>query len=107
LGWRVEGLNAAGALGHSAAHGRMLPILVGHGGFILQSTIDVAFRAALGLTRAAAHKLACTINAHQVTAASSIFRTAYSLGKVGADPATPAAPGPSARAIPLVPTGVG
>ena len=32
LGWRVEGLNADGALGHSAAHDRMLPILVGHGG---------------------------------------------------------------------------
>ena len=90
-GWRVEGLNAAGALGCTASHDRMVPILLGHGGFILRSTVDVVFQTALGLTRTAAHKLACSLNAHQVTAASSIFRTAYSLRMGGANPAAPAA----------------
>jgi hypothetical protein len=107
LGWRVEGVNAEGALGHTASHDRMLPILVGHGGFILQSTVDTAFQAALGLKRVAAHKLACNLNAHQATAASNIFRTAHSLSKFGAHPASPSAAGPSARATPTVTTGVG
>lgn len=107
LGWRVEGVNAEGALGNTASHDRMLPILVGHGGFILQSTVDTAFQAALGLKRVAAHKLACNLNAHQATAASNIFRTAHSLSKVGAHPAAPSAAGPSARTTPTVPTGVG
>ena len=109
-GWRVEGLNAAGALGCTPSHDRMVPILLGHGGFILQSTVDVVFQTALGLTRTAAHKLACSLNAHQVTAASSIFRTAYSLRRVGANPAAPAVaggPSSSVRATLPVPSGVG
>ena len=82
----------------------------GQSGFILQSTVDTAFQAALGLQRVAAHKLACNLlNAHQATAASNIFRTAHSLSKkVGAHLAAPSAAGPSAaRTAPTVPTGVG
>ena len=108
LGWCVEGLNLEGALGLTASHdGLHAAILVGHGGFILQPTVDTAFQAAL--KRVAAHKLACNLNAHQATAASNILRTAPSLSKVGAHPAAPrSAAGPSARATPtVVPTGVG
>jgi hypothetical protein len=102
LGWTVQGLNADGKLGTTAAHDRMLPLLVGHAGFILQSTVDTVFQAALGLSRAAANKLACALNAHQVTSASKTFSTAARLKRLGPSPAAaPTEAGPSsAAAIP-------
>jgi hypothetical protein len=110
LGWTVEGLNAAGELGTAPAHDRMLPVLVGHAGFILQSTVNTAFKGALGLSRQAAHKLACALNVHQVASASRVFGTAASLKRLGPDPTaataantasasrTPSARRPSAHA---------
>ena len=102
LGWTVQGLTADGQLGTTDAHDRMLPLLVGHAGFILQSTVDTVFQAALGLSRAAANKLACTLNAHQVTSASKTFSTAARLKRLGPSPAAaPTEAGPSsAAAIP-------
>jgi hypothetical protein len=88
----------------------MLPVLVGHAGFILQSTVNTAFMGALGLSRQAAHKLACALNVHQVTSASRVFGTAASLKRLGPDPTaataantasasrTPSARRPSAHA---------
>ena len=104
LGWTVQGLNADGKLGTTAAHDRMLPLLVGHAGFIIQSTVDTVFQAALGLSRTASHKLACALNAHQVTSTSKTFSTASRLKRLlGPSPAaaTPTEAGPSsAAAIP-------
>jgi len=107
-GWSVEGLNAEGALGCSAAHDRMVPLLVGHAGSILQSSVEVVLQAALQLPPAAAHKLACGLNVHQVTAAARIFSTAFSLGQIGVDPVAHSAAGASAaRSAPTAPSGVG
>ena len=83
LGWTVQGLNADGKLGTAAAHDRMLPLLVGHAGFILQSTVLTVFQEALGLSRTASHKLACALNAHQVTSTSKTFSTAARLKRLG------------------------
>ena len=82
LGWTVQGIDAAGALGTTPDHDRMLPVLLGHRGFILQSTITTVFMNALQLPRTAAHKLACDLNAHQVASASKIFGTAASLKRL-------------------------
>ena len=90
LGWRVQGVNAAGELGTTHTHDRMLPILMGHAGFVLQSTVTIAFMVALELSRQAAHKLACDLNAHQVARASKIFGTAASLKRLGPMPAATA-----------------
>jgi hypothetical protein len=100
LGWTVQGLNADGQLGTTAAHDRMLPLLVGHAGFILQSTVDTVFQAAMGLSRTASHKLACALNAHQVTSTSKTFSAASRLKRLGPSSAaaTPTEAGPSSAA---------
>ena len=116
LGWTVEGLNAAGELGTAPPHDRMLPVLVGHAGFILQATVNTVFKGALGLSRQASHKLACALNVHQVASASRVFGTAASLKRLGPDGPTaavaanntaPASRAPSARRQPAHATGVG
>jgi RNase H len=88
LGWTVQGLDANGALGVTPSHDRMLHILVGHAGFILQSTLRVAFQTALGLSRPSAHKLACSLNAHQVACAARVFGTWHSLKRLQGNPAS-------------------
>ena len=78
----------------------MVPLLVGHAGSILQSYVEVVLQAALQLPPAAACKLACSLNAHQVTAAARIFSTAFSLGRIGVGPAAHAAAGAPAAVPP-------
>ena len=68
----------------------LLPLLVGHAGFILQSTVLTVFQEALGLSRTASHKLACALNAHQVTSTSKTFSTAARLKRLGSTSAAAA-----------------
>ena len=56
---------------------------MGHAGFILQSTVLTVFQEALGLSRTASHKLACALNAHQVTSTSKTFSAAARLKRLG------------------------
>ena len=76
-GWTVTGLSSDNSV--STTGDRMLTIPIGHGGYILEHTVQTVFINALGLTKAGALRLAKDLNQHQALAAAKIHSSAASI----------------------------